>query len=89
MINNNFLNFFGKVGGVKRHPYNKNIMSKFVSRPFRRLYTISYFFFKKSVLGNNRGMHSLMTSRNRLLGGLLEHAPGQAFGTYSGTLLES
>ena len=48
----------------------------------------SFSFFKNRVPGNNPGMHFWMTFRNALLGDLQDHTPGEAFGTYFGTLLE-
>ena len=85
MINNNFLNSFGRGGGVKRllfhtAPLQQKHNVKICFSPLHEALH-NFLFFKKSVLGNNPGMHSMMTSRNGLLGGLLEHAPGQASGT--------
>ena len=80
-----FSNFFGMGGGVKcllfhtAPPYNKNIVSKFVSRLFMKLLTV--FHISKIVLlettqecipGWPPGMRSWETSRNTLLDRLWE-----------------
>ena len=68
-------------------PLQKKYSVKICFSPFHEALD-SFTFFKNRVPGNKPGMHSWMTSRNVLLGDLQEHAPGQALGTYSGTLLE-
>ena len=92
MMKNQFLEFFGRGGGVKcllfhTAPLQQKHSVKICFLPFHEAFD-SFSYFKNRAPRNNPGMHSWMTSRNALLGDLQEHAPGQVLGTYSGTLLK-